>query len=67
MGEKARQKGRGMTDIVQFKGGGQPAHEAAGELAERIKDLVYEYADRMPVATAVGAIEIAKSEILMEQ
>lgn len=56
-----------MSDVVQFIGGGQPAHEAAGELAERIKELVFEYADRMPVATAIGALEVAKIEILQEQ
>lgn len=55
-----------VRDITVF-GDGKRSHEAAGELAERIKALVYEYADRMPVATAVGAMEIAKIEILNEQ
>lgn len=56
-----------VREIAVFDGGGQRSHEVAGELAERIKELVYEYADRMPVATAVGAMEIAKIEILNEQ
>jgi hypothetical protein len=55
-----------MTDKVVFIGGGTPAHEVAGELAERIKALVYEYGGRMPLATAVGVLEIAKMEILQE-
>ena len=42
-------------------------HDATGELADRIKELVYEYADRMPVAAAIGALEIAKLEIMAEQ
>ena len=47
-------------EITVFNGGGQRSHEVAGELAERIKELVYQYADRMPVATAVGVLEILK-------
>ena len=46
-----------------FKGGA-PTHETAGEMAERITDLVYEYADRIPLAAAVGVLEVVKSEIL---
>ena len=56
-----------MRQITVFDGGGQRSHEVAGELAERIKELVYEYADKMPVATAIGALEIAKIEILNDQ
>lgn len=55
-----------MTDIVVFAGG-RRAHDVAGELADKIKALVYEYAKNIPVATAIGAIEIAKVEILAEQ
>lgn len=56
-----------MKQITVFEGGGQKAHEAAGELADRVKALVYEYADKMPVATAIGVIEVVKIEILNEQ
>jgi hypothetical protein len=55
-----------MPDIRIIEGG-KPSHEAAGELAERVKALVYEYADRMALATAIGALEIAKLELLTEQ
>ena len=44
--------------------GGAPAHETAGEMAERITDLVYEYSDRIPLAAAIGVLEIVKVEIL---
>ena len=55
-----------MTDIRIIEGG-KPSHEAAGELAERVKALVYEYADRMALATAIGALEIAKLEIVQDR
>ena len=51
-----------VKNLRKIEGGRQPAHDAAGELAERIKALVYEYAGRMPTATAIGALEIAKME-----
>lgn len=54
-----------MPDLRVIQGGG-PAYEAAGELADRVKDLVYEYADRLALATAIGALEIAKLELLKE-
>lgn len=52
------------TRLRVFQGAGQTAHETAGELSDRIKALVYEYADRIPLATAAGALDIAKLEIL---
>lgn len=52
-----------MIDLLIFSGGA-PTHETAGEMAERITDLVYEYSDRIPLAAAVGVLEIVKVEIL---
>ncbi len=52
-----------MPKLVAFEGDG-PGQVLAGELAVRIRELVGEYAGRMPLATAVGAIEIAKLELL---
>lgn len=55
------------VELKVFTGGGQSVHAAVGELTERIKALVYEYSGKMPVAAAVGALEIAKLEIFAEQ
>ena len=41
--------------------------ELASEMCDRIKGIVYEYSDLVPVALAVGAMEIAKMEIMDEQ
>jgi len=54
-------------ELRVFTGGGQSVQAAAGELAERIKALVYEYSGKLPVAAAIGALEIAKLEIFAEQ
>jgi len=53
-------------EITVFEGGGR-AHDTAGELAAQIKTLVYQQADKMPLATAIGVLEIVKIEILNEQ
>ena len=54
-------------ELKVFTGGGQSVQAAVGELAERIKSLVYEYSGRLPVGAAIGALEIAKLEIFNEQ
>lgn len=54
-------------ELRVFTGGGQSVQAAAGELAERIKALVYEYSGRLPASAAIGALEIAKLEIFNEQ
>lgn len=56
-----------MTNVTVFRGGGTSTHALAGELAERMKALIYEYSDRMPLATAVGVLDIVKLEIIGEQ
>lgn len=53
-----------IGNLKVFTGGGQSVQAASGELADRIKDLVYEYAGRLPVAAAIGALEIVKHEIM---
>lgn len=45
---------------------GMRPEDRSGEMAARIKALVYEYSEKMPVATAVGVLEIVKAEILDE-
>ena len=56
-----------MTDGPQFTvvyGGGQRAEDLTGEMAERIKALVYEYENRMPVAAAIGVLHIVAVELM---
>lgn len=45
---------------------GNSHEELAEELCNRLKLVVYEYSDRIPLALAVGVIEIVKVEILQE-
>ena len=56
-----------MRNLTVFTGGGKSVQASCGEMAERIKDLVYEYADQVPVAAAIGVLDIVKAEILAEQ
>lgn len=40
--------------------------EIAGELAEQIKALIYQYSDQIPLALAVGVLRIVEKELLDE-
>lgn len=42
----------------------KPHTQLAEELCEKIKAAVYEYSDRIPLALAIGVIEIAKMEVM---
>lgn len=53
-----------ITKLKVFVGGGESVQAASGELCERIKALVYEYAGRLPVASVLGVREIVKQEII---
>lgn len=55
-----------MSDIRVLKGDGKRAEDVTGELAERIKALVYEYSLRMPLAAAVGVLYISAYEIIRD-
>lgn len=52
-----------MSDIRVLKGDGKRAEDVTGELAERIKTLIYEYSGRMPLAAAVGVLHLVAYEI----
>lgn len=55
-----------MTDgpkIVHI-GTGQRATDVANEMAERIKEVIYEYSERTTLATAVGVLHIVAKELL---
>ena len=38
-----------------------------GELAKRIEELIYQYADRVSLAEVVGVLEIVKMNVLEKQ
>lgn len=56
-----------MTKFTVIKNTSKTQRELAGEMCERIKELVYEYSELVPAALAVGVLEIAKLEILKDQ
>ncbi len=50
--------------IKALKTSGGPGHETAGEMADKIMAVVYEYSDRIPLALAIGVLEIVKTEVM---
>ena len=58
-----------MTDTPRFtvvRGSGQRAEDMTGEMAERIRSLVYEYEGRVTLAAAVGVLHIVAVELMGE-
>lgn len=55
-----------MTAELKVFTGGQNTQTSCGELAEKIKAVIYEYSDRVPLAAAVGVLEIVKVEIMQD-
>ena len=56
-----------MTDTPRFtllRGSGQRSEDLTGEMAERIKDVVYEYEGRVTLAAAVGVLHIVAVELM---
>lgn len=56
-----------MADLKVFTGNGKPAPEKAGDIADKIHDLIMENCQGMPIATVAGILDIVKHEILVEQ
>ena len=52
-----------MTDIRVLTGDGKRAEDVTGELADRIKALIYEYSGRIPLAAAIGVLHLVAYEI----
>ena len=52
-----------MSDIRVLKGDGKRAEDVTGELADRIKALIYEYSGRIPLAAAIGVLHLVAYEI----
>ena len=44
--------------------GGKPVSDRAAELAEAVKALCYEQCEGMSLAAVIGALEIAKLELI---
>ena len=56
-----------MSDTPRFTlmiGGGQRSEDLTGQMAERIKALVYEYDGRVTLAAAVGVLHIVAVELI---
>jgi hypothetical protein len=43
---------------------GQPMHDTAGEMADKIKAVVYGFSDRVPLALALGVLQIVAHELI---
>ena len=57
-----------MSDPIQLKlFAGQSVHDASGEMAQRITDLVFEYSDKVPLVLALGVLEVVKATLLQNQ
>ncbi len=56
-----------MTDTPRFPVvRGQRPEYVAGEMAERIKALIWEYENRVTLATAVGVLHIVAAELVRD-
>jgi len=55
-----------MAEIHAIEGSGR-SEDMSGELAERLKEVVYQYAGRLSLAATIGTLEIVKREILDDQ
>ena len=56
-----------MSDKPRFTvvhGSGQRPEDMTGEMAERIRSLVYEYEGRVTLAAAVGVLHIVAVELM---
>jgi hypothetical protein len=66
MEERAEMKD-GLDGPRRFMAVASKSHcQIAGELAQQIKGLLYTYSDRIPLALAVGVLQIVEKELLDE-
>ncbi|MCG7985080.1 MAG: hypothetical protein JAY90_20310 [Candidatus Thiodiazotropha lotti] len=60
-----RQRTKRQTDPRKFIAIASKSHaEIAGELADQIKETIYAYEDRIPLALAVGVLRIVEQELM---
>jgi len=56
-----------MTDTPRFAVvKGQRPEDVTGEMADRIKALIWEYEDRTTMAAAVGVLHIVAAELIRD-
>lgn len=56
-----------MTDTPRFAiVQGQRPEDVSGEMAERIKALIYEYENRTTLAAAIGVLHIVAAELIRD-
>jgi hypothetical protein len=53
-----------MLKVIQ--GSGQRTEDLTGEMAERIREVIYEYGGRLPLAAAVGVLTIVQHELIAD-
>ena len=54
-----------MPKLTEIKAG-QRSTDSAEEMAEAIKDVIYRYEGSVPLALAIGVLEVVKAEIIFE-
>jgi len=52
--------------LVKIEGTGRRAEDISQEMADRIKEIIYEYAGVTTVPAAVGVLHIVAAEIIEE-
>lgn len=56
-----------MSDPRRFMAVASKSHcEIAGELSERIKAVIHEHDDRIPLALVIGVLRIVEQELIEE-
>ena len=53
-----------MTDLKAIQGAGR-GQDVAGEMAARILAVIADYEGRVPLALAVGVLDIVKAELMV--
>jgi hypothetical protein len=59
-----------MSEVRKFTlvaGDARSINDLISEMDDRIREVVYSYAEKVPVAVAIGVLHIAAKEILDEQ
>lgn len=59
-----------MSEVRKFPvviGANQSVADLTEEMCDRVKEVVYSYGGRVPVAVAIGVLHIAAKEILDSQ
>jgi len=57
----------GPVKFDAIKGGGELGTDLTGEMAQRIKDVIYDYVGKVSLPSAIGVLRIVEREILDSQ